>query len=311
VIDFHVKVPKNFKALLKVNFYIYLTLNRMQKMIQGFIGIVLMFVSCTSRDTTVDKSKLFGRDYRLFQTTPAWALAKAVEDGDTDKIKTEISKNKSLLKFREPRFGQPLLTLAVMNENYESVEKLLELGADPNMQDFYNGDSPLMRAADIGISLKGPDPRFLKLLLKYGGDANAEENGQKQTRRFTPLMIACSGRYFDYVKILVKAGAKVNTIDEYGDSPLEEALASESPDIVIYLIQNGADFKRVLYKTIDGKNKYIIDNLRYWRFDLESDAYKKKMRLVDFLKKNGMDYWKTPIPETFLNEYPKEYLGKY
>ena len=72
----------------------------MNKMISGFIGMALMFISCTSRDTTVDKSKLSGNDYRLFQDTPAWNLAKAVEDGDIDQIKKEVTKNKGLLSYR-------------------------------------------------------------------------------------------------------------------------------------------------------------------------------------------------------------------
>jgi len=97
----------------------------MRKMTASLIGLLLTLFSCTNRDTTVDKSKLLGVDYRLFQDTPAWELAKAVEDEDIDKIKQEVSKNKSLLSFREPRLGQPLLTLAVLNKNYQSVKTLL------------------------------------------------------------------------------------------------------------------------------------------------------------------------------------------
>ncbi|CAN5125044.1 ankyrin repeat domain-containing protein [soil metagenome] len=272
---------------------------------------MLLMFGCTSRDTTVDKSKLFGTDYRLFQGTAAWELAKAVEDGDAVKIRAEVNKNKNLLSFREARWGQSLLQVAVKTKKYRSVETLLALGADPNMQDLYYGDSPLMESAKIGSAMEGSDPRFLKLLLKHGGDPNAEQHGPMKTRD-TPLMDACQQGNLDYVKILVNAGAKVNVINEYNDCPLERAVTQEYPDIVIYLIEKGADFKRVLYKTIpEGESKYITDGLRFWRFDLGSDEYKKKMQLVDFLKKNGLDYWKTPIPNTFLDEYPKEYLEKY
>jgi hypothetical protein len=284
----------------------------MNKMVSGFIGIALLLTGCTNRDTTVDKSKLLGVDYRLFQDTPAWQLAKAVEDGDTDKIKIEVSKNKSLLNFREPHFGQPLLKLAVMNKNYLSVEKLLQLGADPNMQDFYYGDSPLMAAVDIGINGVRSDPRFLKLLLKYGGDPNAEENGPQKNGKYTPLIIACGTGDLEYVKILVNAGADINHANEYDDRPLYNAVILQHPSIVIYLIEKGAEFKRPLYKTIpEGENKYITDALREWRFELGSDDYKKKMQIVDFLKKNGMDYRKTEIPKESLNGYSKEYLEKY
>lgn len=41
-----------------------------------------LLLSCSNinRDKPVDKSELSGRDYRLFQNTPAWELAKAVQD---------------------------------------------------------------------------------------------------------------------------------------------------------------------------------------------------------------------------------------
>lgn len=266
---------------------------------------------CTSRDTIVDKSKLLGADYRLFQDTPAWELAKAVQDGDTDKIKAEVNKNKKLLSFRKERWGSPLLKLAVYHTNYASVKTLLELGADPNMQDFNYGDSPLMMAAKIWVPTVGPDPIFLKILLKYGGDPNAIQQGPKKTKN-TVLEIACEQGSLNYVKLLVDAGAKVNYVGEYDDSALAIAAMLEHIDIVVYLIEKGADYKRILYKTVPEKeNRYLTDAMREWRFDLGSDEYKKKMKLVEFLKKNGMDYRKTPIPEEFKSDYSKEYLDKY
>ncbi len=274
------------------------------------------FEAATNKDIIVDKKNLLGGDYRLFQNTPAWELTKAVRDEDTSKIKEQVNKDKSLLRFREPRFGQPLLTLAVTNKNYQSVKTLLELGADPNMQDLSHGESPLTASANIGITGVDADPRFLKLLLKYGGDPNASEKNQQKQEGYTPLIIACQNGNLDYVKILVDAGADVNAVSVYGDVPLEYACnavgLTAKPDLVMYLIEKGADYKHVLYKTIpEGEKKYITDAMRYWRFDLGSDEYKKKMELVDFLKKNGMDYRKTKIPDEFIPDYPKEYLEKY
>lgn len=62
---------------------------------------------------------------------------------------------------------------------------------------------------------------------------------------------------------------------------------------------------------INGTNTYITDIMRDWLFDLNSKEYKAKMELANFLKKNGLDYWKTKIPEQYLDEYPKAYLEKY
>lgn len=264
----------------------------------------------------MDKLKLLSGDYRLFQDTQAWDLVKAVEDKDVVKIKELVRKNKDLLTVREPRFGQPILKMAVMNENYNAVESLLTLGADPNMQDLDCGDSPLMRAANIGFATDHFDSRFLKLLLKYGGDPNAEQHGPHK-HGYTPLRYACESNSIEYVKILIDAGANINAVSVYGDVVLEDALVAadlhRNPDLVIYLIKKGVDYKRALYTTIpEGEKRYITNDLRDWRFDLGSEEYKKKMWIVAFLKKNGMDYRKTPIPKQYLDgDYSKEYLEKY
>ncbi|WEA00845.1 ankyrin repeat domain-containing protein [Mucilaginibacter sp. SJ] len=277
------------------------------------VGILLV-TGCTSRDSSVDKSKLLGVDYRLFQETPAWDLAKAVEDGDTIKIRKEIHAQKDLIDFREPRFGRTLLMLAVLNMNYPSVKTLLELGANPNLQDFSYGDSPLMAATALEAPASGSDPRFLKLLLEEGGDPNAMQDGSKKTRR-SPLMIASENCNLDFMKMLVDAGAKVDTTNEYGSSPLGFAVTAAGlyrrPEIVLYLINKGANFKKVLYKTSDGQEKYITDAMRFWHFEIGSVEYKKKMQIVNFLKKNGMDYRKAEIPKEYFENYSKDYLEKY
>jgi hypothetical protein len=289
----------------------------MQKMTAHIIGIVMLMVSCTNRDTTVDKSTLLGGDYRLFQKTPAWELAKAVDDGDINKIKQEVNKNRSLLNFREPRFGQPLLKMAVMNENFKSVEILAELGADPNLQDNYDGSSPLMEAAQIGgggLNHTGSDPRYLIFLIRHGGNVNAEENGarkQGNAVRHTPLLIACYEGNFDYVKILVNAGANVNYTNEFAENSLNAAFVGRNPDIVTYLLEKGADYKQPMFTNAKGQQEYISDELRLWCFDLNSEEYKKKMQIVDFLNNHGIDYRKSEIPAGFFKQYNKEYLEKY
>jgi hypothetical protein len=275
--------------------------------------LVMLFgflIGCTNPDTPVDKNSLLGNDYRLFQDTPAWLLAKAVEAEDTGAIKSEINKNKALLRFGEPRFDQGLLQMAVSNKNYPSVKTLLKLGADPNLQDSYFGESPVISAANL-LTADSSDVKFLKILLKYGGDPNAEAKGSYKHGGQTPLLVACSSGNLGFVKVLVNAGANVNAANEYGVKPLTEAVDSSNPDLVLYLLDNNVNYKVPLYKTIEGENKYITDALRHWTFYLNSEEYKKKMRIVEFLKKNGMDYWKTKIPENYLGDLSKDYLEKY
>ena len=262
-------------------------------MMAQIFGLLLILFGCSNRDTSVDKTKLLGWDYRLFQNTPAWTLAKAVEDGNIDKIKEEVSKDKSLLSFREPRLGQPILMLAVANKNFISVKTLLELGADPDMQDTWEGTSALMIAADIGgggFIHPDADPRFLKILIAHGADVNEAQKGPRvhgnQIRK-TPLEVACSAGNLDYVKILIDAGANVNYVNEYGMTSLYAAIISENPDVVMYLLQKGADFKRPMAKAVDGRNISVLDAID-WNFPSNSEEYKKKIQILNFLHEHGI-----------------------
>lgn len=265
-----------------------------------------------NEDPTVDKSHMLGYDYALFKGTPAWELAKAVQNQDTVKIAAIISGSKGLLEYREPKFGQTLLLMAVQTLKFESAKTLIFLGADPNSKDTYDGTTPVIAAAKIILADNydyGSNPKYLKLLLEHKGNPNTSGK-----RGNTPLTEACGIGDIEYVKILVNAGANVNSGNNF-ISPLYNAclapMTTKEPDLVIYLIQKGADYKKPLYKTIDGENKYITDEMREWRFDIGSEGYKKKMQLAEFLKKNGMDYWRTSIPKEYYKHYPKEYLDKY
>ena len=52
--------------------------------------LVLLLSACINREIPVDKDKLLGDDYRLFQGMIAWDLAKAVQDQDISEIKYEV-----------------------------------------------------------------------------------------------------------------------------------------------------------------------------------------------------------------------------
>lgn len=281
---------------------------------------IFLFLSC--REIDVEKNKLRGDDYRLFQGTPVWQLAKAVQDSDVDRIKKLVTKEKLNIDFQESVYGKTLLMVAIANENYKSFKALLEAGANPNIHDSYDGTSAIIMAAD----LEEPDNiKFLKLLLQYKADPNDIETGERRegnTTRRTPLLNACSdvtaiADPIIKVKLLVEAGANINFRNEFGASPLENASVFDHYDVVLYLLQNGADYKSVLY-TEEGKEYYLWDALRFDLYDLDSKEYEEKMKVVDFLKEKGIDYRNTKIPDYAINQakkwYPEnweEYLSKY
>lgn len=283
--------------------------------------MVLVFFSCWGQ---VDKNKLLGRDYRLFEGTPVWKLAKAVKSNDVEEV-GRIVKNGSVdLNYQEPKFGQSLIMLTILNNQYAMCKKLLELGADPNLHDFYDGTSAIIQASDVYTELR--DTTFIKLLLTYGADPNDQETikiRDGKTGGTTPLLSAAS-QSLEKVKTLVNAGAHVNPVPGYTSrTPLTESLIMGRYDISMYLLEKGADYKQPIARVNPQSNQepnfiYVQDLLREKIFPLNSEKHLWKMKIVDFLLLKGIDYRKVTIPDFVVKKvkeiYPenwKEYLEKY
>lgn len=271
-----------------------------------YLKIALIFACVSIIGCNQEKEKLSGLDIRLFKDGPAWELAKAVQSEDTIKIKKIISEHTVSVDYQEPKFGETLLLWAVWANHYKSSKVLLECGADPNLQDNSNGNSAFIYAAD-----KFETSTYLKLLLAYKGDVNAVTKNDSTNILCTPLITAAYHR-LESVKLLIDAGADINYTAKNFKCALGSAFTFKKVDIVSYLlIDKKADYKRSFGKTIDGKDIIITDMLRHWVFPLNSDSYRKKMEIVAYLKKQGVDYTKAPIPEHYLKNYPKEFLDKY
>ena len=289
------------------------------------ISIILLFclTSCYNQEKPVDKSKLMGNDYRLFQSTPAWTLAKAVEAGDVKKIKEELHQKKVSIDYQESRFGQTLLMLAIFNNEFDTAKTLLELGANANLHATFKGETSVIVAAG------NADPKYLKLVLEYKGDPNSIENvfsGPKKrinSERNSVLTACISSRksnVLEKVKLLVAAGADIHfTKKGIIQTAFGQALMSEKMDVALYLIEKGADYTKPITPTaIEGADVTVLYLLRCSIIDLDSEQYKKKMELVAFLKSRGLDYDKEPIDdadiERMKNMYPdnwQEYVKRY
>jgi ankyrin repeat protein len=269
-------------------------------------------VSCYNQEKIVDKNKLLGNDIRLYQNTSAWNLAKAVDDEDIAKIKYEIIHNKVNVDFKEERFGHTLLSIAVRNGKYQSVKTLLELNADTNVADKYMGTSPVIYAA------QNDNPKYLKIILAYKGNPNSAEAAppmEGNTSRNTALCAAIKFKD-DYslmkVKMLVEAGADVNS-DNHGltNKPLTNAIMMDKYDVALYLLEQGADYKNLMYKMVDGEEVYILKALRKSIFDLNTVEYQQKLKVIDFLRSKGLNYANEPIPSWILNDIKEKYPNNW
>jgi hypothetical protein len=261
---------------------------------------------------------LLGGDIRLFKKTPIWTLAKAVEKEDIEKINYLIQEKNVPINFQETRFGNTVLLWATYHGKVQSVETLLELGADPNVQDYYNGDNAIMIASDASFydETNWCNSTLLRMMLKYGGDVNsAQQSGElaEKGSAATPLTKA-SSVCLEKVKLLVDAGADINYVGiNGGGNPLGEALILGKVDIARYLlIEKKADYHMAeKLENIQNRPMTVVYYLRFWVFSLDSEEYKIKMEIVNYMLQQGEDYWAEPIPRDYLKKYPKEYLEKY
>ena len=132
----------------------------------------------------------------------------------------------------EPRKpdGSTPLQWAVFNGDLAEAQRLLKLGADPQVPNNY-GVNALLLAADIA------DTGLIQALLKAGADANsANADGE------TALHLVARSANVEAARLLVKAGAKVDARERFGDqTPLMWASARRQPQMMEFLISKGAD----------------------------------------------------------------------
>lgn len=279
------------------------------------IIIFLLLSSC--REIIVDKTRLKGWDYRLFQETPAWELAKAVQDGRVSRIKSIIQEDSTLINYQEPRFGETLLMLAIWNDDYKSFITLLENNANVNIYDTYDGTSAIILTCEYNLGKK-----YVEKLLEYGANPNDIEIGDRRkgnSTRYTPLRGAARRGDIESVKILLRAGADVNHYDEFGACALGEALIQEHYKVVLVLLEYGADFTHSIGKYANDSLMYPIEVMRRDLFTLGSEKHREKMAVVNFIKEHyNIDYFAQPIEDYILErikkQYPnswQEYIEKY
>ena len=273
------------------------------------------------RENEVWGKILRGGNPGLFYGTPLYEVADAMSglpyfrnEGKIIKLINEIPKE--YINYQEGKFGHTIGHFALKTYNFKALRKLLDKGVDPNLMDKA-GKAIIIEINSSAYSYKSPESlKTLKYMIKKGANVNLYS---KKAQFTTPLIEAAKSN-FENVKILVESGANPHFINEFGyvfKSPLSAALLYKRIEIVNYLIFNQkVDFRTLKYP-MDSKfhpGEYeILHNLREMIFDLNSKEYREKMKLVAYLKTQGLDYWKTPIPDKVrsIPKFTQEYLSKY
>lgn len=102
----------------------------------------------------------------------------------------------------------------------------------------------------------------------------------------TPLTKA-SSVCLEKVKLLVDAGADIDYVNENGvQNPLARSLFWKKPDIVKYLLfEKKANYHNAeRWIRPEGDTIKVLSYLRKWTFPLDSEDYKIKMEIVEYMK---------------------------
>ncbi|MDD9901642.1 MAG: ankyrin repeat domain-containing protein [Alphaproteobacteria bacterium] len=138
--------------------------------------------------------------------------------------------------------------------------ELIRMGADPNVRSGKEDTTPLMLAAAAGL------PCVVKALIDAGAEVNAYDRSQRNallwmslgsslecaeillaaganpnvrsSTGMMPLMCAADPRF---AAMLVDAGARIDTKNDFGLTPLHYAASKGAPATVSFLLQKGAD----------------------------------------------------------------------
>lgn len=302
-------VKKNILRIIKIALSLYV------------LYWIIIFLTLVYNSFT-EPHEYLASDYRIFKDTPAWDLAKAVRDADTAEITYLVQEKKIPIDFQDSIYGKSLLSLAVYHNNLKSVKKILELGADPNLyEDTINqqGTNPVIDACFFNEEIS---VEILKLLLDYGGNPNSVTKGVNDGHPYRITAMEASANFGDTekIKVLIDYGADVNfTPDrDYDTDPLLDALYTNKMRAALYLLENGAKFDKEYINPFSKEKETILFILRKIDLPLDSEEYKFKLKIIDFLKEKGLDYSKEPIPDFMIKRikrlYPndwQEYMQKY
>ncbi|THZ24636.1 hypothetical protein D6C91_03233 [Aureobasidium pullulans] len=128
------------------------------------------------------------------------------------------------------------LKCASPNSDGRIIRILLETGAD---EIHYKNDF-LSEACHQGSAAT------VELLLDFGAkfDRHFDCLNEKQNRRLIPSLVASQGDQLEIAKLLVARDAKSNSSDLYNATALKYACAIGRHEIVEYLLENDADFRK-------------------------------------------------------------------
>ena len=225
-----------------------------------------------------------------------YKMGQAVQEEDLASIQSLVLNNPYLINARGfTTQNECPLWMAVNARKEKSVEKLLQLKANPNMCDT-QGNTPLHNPGTYNIA---------KMLIEYGANVN-KKNDLKRTPLFSQIRVEGS---LDIVELLCEHNAKVNKKDYRKNTVLYKAFKyGVGRAIVALLLKYGADLESRNYKGVTPFDKCCFINYEKYSGILEERGYlyippfpSDYINPFDLLRDNG----------EYLIELAKKPLGSF
>lgn len=167
---------------------------------------------------------------------------------------------------------------AIRDSDYQTIEKLLQKGVDPNSKGEYDSDI-------VKDAVRDGDIDLVTLLAKYKADLNKKDKSGK-----TPLYIAINAEDIAMVERLLTLGAKATITDDKGETVLWKAVETGNVAIVETLLKHGVDIKQtnftgenVMFQRIDANAVEMVRYLKGKGLALDSSNHKKERAAFDHM----------------------------
>jgi len=210
----------------------------------------------------------------FFDFGPPRSLAEAAASGRTDKLQALVAAGADVNA--QGIEGMTALLWALTRLSKNGVAWLLQHHADPNVIFARDGKSATSFAAGL------EDQWFLIEVLAHGGDVNIRNpmNGR------TPLGEAMASGRDDNARLIIAAGADLNTVDSRGMTPLIEGAANQKYELVHEMLMAGADPK---VQPPQWRGKTVLSVMRRSPVPQDSPQYPWQMKVIELLKQKGLD----------------------
>lgn len=173
-------------------------------------------------------------DINKFLSNGYTSLHVAVKSGDIAHVKRLLDQDSIEVNKASYHERHTALMLAIIENNFEIAELLVQSGADVNQ-------STIDRRTPLWFAAKNDNLEITTLLVQNDADINfADEDNQ------TPVMFAAAESSIDVAIFLANNLAELNIADISGHTPLHMAVGADSISMMKCFLDNGANIDKAV-----------------------------------------------------------------